>query len=77
MAKKTLEEKGVSDTRNLYTFESLPSSNPRVHNQTKTYVLQDKELQKTIILTLIMLAFQAVLFFSLKNNLVSIPGISY
>ena len=76
MARKTRKEKMLSDTRNFYKFQTVTPS-AAIHNQTQTKALEVNDLQKTFGLTILILIFQAILFFSLKNHLISFPGISY
>ncbi len=77
MARKTRKEKMLSDTRNFYKFQTVTPSAPTIHNQNQTKALQVNDLQKTFGLTILILILQAILFFSLKNHLISFPGISY
>ena len=76
MARKTRKEKLLSDTRNFYKFQSV-SSSAKTYTPSQTTALQLNDLQKTFTLTILVLVLQVILFFSLKNHLVSIPGISY
>ncbi|EKD65047.1 MAG: hypothetical protein ACD_50C00207G0009 [uncultured bacterium] len=91
--RKTYKEKIVSDLRRkVYSLESVnthsfvpenknSSSIATLQNQVRfdqnqsTFVLFD--IKKTSILTASIIAIQIILFLILKNNIVSIPGISY
>lgn len=77
MARKTRKEKMLSDTRNFYKFQTVTPSASTIHNQTQTQTLQTNDLQKTFILTSLILVMQMILFFTLKNHLISFPGITY
>ena len=77
MARKTRKEKMLSDTRDFYKFQTVTPSATIIHNQTQTQALQINDLQKTFALTLLILVFQAILFLTLKNHLISFPGINY
>lgn len=77
MARKTRKEKMLSDTRNFYKFQTVTPSASIIHNQAQTKTFEANDLQKTFTLTLLILALQIILFFTLKNHLISFPGITY
>lgn len=77
MARKTRKEKILSDTRNFYKFQTVTPSVSIIHNQTQINALPMNDLQKTFGLTVLILIMQAILFFTLKNHLISFPGITY
>ena len=55
---------------------SLPYK-PKASILVNQYPYLIKDLSKTGILTLAILAFQIILFISLKNHVLTIPGVSY
>jgi hypothetical protein len=90
--RKTREQKRLADLRhtfvhveNVVTTDSLnlkQSVLPELKAKTvaisaNNYPFLKKDLSKTAILTLGILAFQAILFLSLKNHIFSIPGLNY
>ncbi len=76
MARKTLEEKQIADTRHLYHFEKVVA--PQLKKiQTNTHAIVAKDLVKTVLITALILSAQIILFLTLKNHLVRIPGILY
>ena len=75
MARKTLKEKQIADTRQLYHFEKVVV--PQLKTPQRTAVLENSDLAKTVLITTIILSFQVILFLSIKNHLFRIRGISY
>lgn len=63
------------------TLETIKSSKASTKSQTaislNEYPFLIKDLSKTGILTLLILGFQIVLFFLLKNHTLKIPGLIY
>jgi len=55
----------------------IPSAKPNQQVSTIKYPFLIKDLSKTGILTLGILAFQIILFTLLKNHVLTIPGIGY
>jgi hypothetical protein len=90
--RKTREQKKLADARHIFTHVKnvvAPSSSnskqvilPKFEAKTTTisanaYPFLKKDLSKTAILTLGILAFQAILFLTLKNHVFAIPGLNY
>jgi hypothetical protein len=83
--KKTRKQKVVADFRHgVYTLntEKIPTPEPAVASinadkiaHSYSYVMPD--VIKTGLLTLSMLVTQTILFFLLKNHIITIPGINY
>ena len=78
--RKTLKQKMIADYRhNSYTY--LPPSDVTTASTitksipTYSYILRD--ISKTGILTLVLIALQIILFLFLKNHILKIPGIIY
>jgi len=90
--RKTREQKKLADLRHTFThvpsLVTTPSLNLKQINsikiEAKTAVLTQnsypylkKDLSKTVLLTLGILIFQAILFAILKNHIIVIPYLSY
>jgi hypothetical protein len=90
--RKTKEQKKLADLRHNFEHTyKLPASpsvsikpayNTKIEAKTSTisinsYPFLKKDLSKTGLLTLGILAFQIILFFILKNHIIVLPGINY
>lgn len=87
MAKRTRQEKKLADERRKFFYETrvssinsitISSQSPKI----KTIAISEnlllvKDLQKTVMLTAIIIGIQFILFFTLKNHIIKFPGLSY
>ena len=83
--KKTRKQKIIADlNRNIYTLKNknISSLNPTINAITfnkgqysYSYVFHD--VMKTGILTFVIAALELILFFLLKNHMITIPKINY
>lgn len=85
MGRKTRQEKIVADQRRNFFYEapkiSISSTNDSYEPKPQTTVLKSSylimDLRKTALVTLAIFAIQFILFFILKNHIVSLPGLMY
>lgn len=80
MARKTLKQKRLSDTRYFHYDEKSELEIPQtvsVFQMTATYNYLIPDLRKTALVTAFILAAQIILFSLLKNHLITLPGLSY
>jgi hypothetical protein len=86
--RKTREQKQVADLRHTFEHKVILNSfaanvspvknSPKIQvNNTSAYPYLAKDLSKTILVTLSILAVQLVLFLTLKLHLIKIPGLPY
>ena len=83
--KKTRKEKIIADYRhNIYTLEnkSFPTPDPTavktlVNTNSYFYSYVFHDVSKTAILTIFIIIGELILFFLLKNHIITLPKISY
>ena len=80
MARKTLKQKKLSDTRYFHYDEKSELEIPQtisVFAPIATYSYLISDLRKTVLVTAFILAAQIILFFILKNHLIALPKLIY
>ena len=86
--RKTRQQKKQADLRHnfTHTFVNTTHLEAKIDIETKeniklnspnVYPYLVKDLSKTGLLTTTILGFQLIIFFLLKNHILSIPGLSY
>ena len=80
MSRKTRKEKIIADSRlglYQYRFEETTPEQIKVETLPNKYPHLIQDLRKTAIITFLILLNQFILFYILKNHLLTLPGLNY
>jgi hypothetical protein len=83
--RKTKAHKKLADQRHVFQHQYTPpvfeiDPSPTINTsstETTAYPYLAKDLTKTVLISSVIVAAQLLLFLILKNNIITIPGITY